>query len=115
MLIWVLSFAALVWIQLRRPAPSGRIDWLFAGLGSSAFAFLAVFLARRMALRPSPAQQAALAALFQAPPGTVGAVVVTRDGVPTVVATVRSRDEYLSLVGEGRLPAEHQLFLADDA
>ncbi len=65
--------------------------------------------------RPSPVEQAALAALLSAEPGTIGAVLVTRNGVPEVIATVRSREEYMELVHSGQLPAEHQLFMPSDA
>ncbi len=65
--------------------------------------------------RPSPEQQAAIAALLQVEPGTIGAVVVTRNGVPEVIATVRSREEYLELASSGNLPEDHCLYLPMDA
>jgi hypothetical protein len=40
--------------------------------------------------------------------------VVTGNGVPEVVATVRSTEEYLKLAGSGQLPHDHLVFLPED-
>jgi hypothetical protein len=40
--------------------------------------------------------------------------VVKRNGVPEVIATVRSREEYLELAATDRLPVDHIVFLPDD-
>lgn len=60
-------------------------------------------------------QKAALSAIFAAGPGTSGAVLVTRNGAPEVIATVRSTEEYLELAGSGQLPQDHRVYLPSDA
>lgn len=112
---WLGVFGALACLTLVRPGRSGRPDWLGLGVLAGAAAVAVVMFVRHGRGRPSPEQQAALSALFQAGPGTLGAVVVTRNGVPEVLATVRTREEYLELVHEGRLPPDHRLYLPDDA
>ncbi|WP_375771097.1 hypothetical protein NR798_09415 [Archangium gephyra] len=71
-------------------------------------------IVQRLRAQPTPEQRAALSAIFAAGPGTIGAVVVTRNGVPEVLATVRSKEEYLQLAGSGQLPHDHLVFLPDD-
>ncbi|AKJ00944.1 Hypothetical protein AA314_02570 [Archangium gephyra] len=75
---------------------------------------LVVMTMQRIRARPTPEQRAALSAIFAAGPGTIGAVVVTRNGVPEVLATVRSTEEYLALAGSGQLPPDHFVYLPDD-
>jgi hypothetical protein len=100
----------------RKHGAEARVDWLFVGLLAGAIAGAVVMAVHELRSRPSPAQQAALSAIFNATnPGTIGAVVVMKDGTPEVIATVRSREEYLELAGSGRLPADHLVFLPDDA
>lgn len=117
--VWLGTFGVLAGLDFhlsqRRHGSSGTVDWLFVGLLSSALAGLIVTVLRHIRSRPSPVEQAALAALLSAEPGTIGAVLVTRNGVPEVIATVRSREEYMELVHSGQLPAEHQLFMPSDA
>jgi hypothetical protein len=92
----------------------GRIDWLFVTVVTSGLVGLLVMLIERVRARPSPEQRAALSAIFRSGPGTIGAVVVTRNGVPEVIATVKSKEEYLQLVGSGQLPHDHHVYLPSD-
>ncbi|MBN8231221.1 hypothetical protein JYK02_27250 [Corallococcus macrosporus] len=124
---WVL--AGLLWLgtailvtglvsHVRAPesGATGQVDWVFVALLSTAVTGILVAIIREFRARPSPMQRAALDAIFNArEPGTIGAVVVMKNGTPEVVATVRSRDEYLELAGSGRLPVDHRVFLPDDA
>ena len=73
-----------------------------------------VEIVRRIRAEPTPEERVAFWAIFHSPPGTLGAGVVTRNGVPEVIATVRSTEEYLKLAGSGQLPADHVVFLPDD-
>lgn len=103
-------------VSSREPGSTGQVDWLFVALLSTAITGVIVAIMRELLARPSPMQRAALAAIFNAKePGTIGAVVVMKNGAPEVVATVRSRDEYLELAGSGRLPVDHLVYLPDDA
>lgn len=116
--VWLPAFGALSYelfsrsIQLGQP---GRIDWLGAAIGAAGVAGLVVLIVQRLQEEPTKEELAALGAILQAGPGTIGAVVVTRNGVPEVLATIRSREEYLMLAGSGRLPPDHTLFLPEDA
>jgi hypothetical protein len=95
---------------------AARVDWRFVALLAGAVAGAVVMLVHELRGRPSPAQQAALAAIFNSEdPNTIGAVVVMKNGTPEVIATVRSREEYLELAGAGQLPVDHLVFLPDDA
>jgi hypothetical protein len=91
-----------------------KVDWLLVGVVSSALAAVVIMIVERVQARPSPEQRAALSAIFRAGPGTIGAVVVTRHGVPEVIATVKSKEEYLQLVGSGQLPPDHHVYLPSD-
>ena len=84
-------------------------------LVAGAVAGLVVIIMRRIREEPTPEQKAALAAIFEAGPGTRGAVVVTRNGVPEVLATVRSKEEYLERAASGQFPEDHRVYLPDDA
>jgi hypothetical protein len=113
--IW-LGAALLVTGLVYQRSPTGRVDWLFVVLLSTAFTGIVVAFVRALRTRPSPMQRAALEAIFHAKePGTIGAVLVMKNGTPEVIATVRSREEYLELAASGRLPEEHLVFLPDDA
>ena len=69
---------------------------------------------QRIRAEPTPEERAAFWAIFHSEPGTIGAVVVTRDGKPEVLATVRSVEEYVKLAGSGHLPPDHRVFLPND-
>ncbi|MFY0578145.1 hypothetical protein ACN28S_30900 [Cystobacter fuscus] len=119
-LLWlgtsIIVTGLVFYVSAREPGSEGQVDWLFVGLLSTAVTGLVVAIVRELRARPSPMQQAALTAIFNAEdPDTIGAVVVMKNGTPEVVATVRSRDEYLELAGSGRLPEDHLVFLPDDA
>ncbi|WP_309888083.1 hypothetical protein [Archangium sp.] len=75
---------------------------------------LLLMIVEKVRSQPMPEQRAALSAIFAAGPGTIGAVVVTRNGVPEVLATVRSIEEYMELAGSGQLPQDHRVYLPDD-
>ena len=98
----------------RYPDSPQSIEWLGVGLYAAAPAGLLMMIVQRLRAQPSPEQRAALSAIFRAGPGTIGAVVVTRNGKPEVVATVRSIDEYMALAGSGQLPHDHRVYLPDD-
>ena len=108
-LLW-LGTAAIVTglvfhVSSREPGSKGRVDWLFVALLSTAITGIVLMVVREVRARPSPMQQAALTAIFNAEdPATIGAVVVMKNGTPEVVATVRSREEYLELAGSGNCP-----------
>lgn len=118
-IVWAVSFGAVAGLQsylaARRQAGSGRVDWLFVSVLATALTVAVVSVVRRLRSQPSAAQQAALGALLDAEPGKLGAVVVMRNGVPEVIATVRSREEYLVLLQSGQLPEDHSLYLTEDA
>ncbi|WP_223738073.1 hypothetical protein NR800_11560 [Corallococcus interemptor] len=96
-------------------SPTGQVDWLFVALLSTAATGIVVAIVRELRARPSSVQQVALKAIFNAKePGTIGAVLVMKNGSPEVIATVRSREEYLELANSGRLPVDHLVFLPDD-
>ena len=94
---------------------SGRVDWLAVGLLAGAVTILVMQGVQRIRAQPTPEQRAALSAIFAAGSGTIGAVVVTRNGVPKILATVRSMEKYLKLAGSGQLPHDHLVFLSEDA
>lgn len=116
--VWLGAFGAITALEhyssTHQQGHSGKIDWLAVGLLAGAVTVLVVQVVQRFRAQPTPEQRAALSAIFAAGPGTIGAVVVTKNGVPEVLATVRSRDEYLELVGSGQLPHDHFIFLPDD-
>ncbi|ATB31299.1 hypothetical protein [Melittangium boletus] len=118
LIVWVISFGVLACIEKYTVSKSvaypGRIDWLAVAILSGAVASLVVMIVQRIREQPTPEQRAALAAIFEAGPGTRGAVVVTRNGVPEVIATVRSKEEYLELAGSGQLPEDHHVYLPSD-
>lgn len=117
LLVWLSTFAATSGLLLYRSINTGRprrIDWPGLALIAIGPAGLAMMIVRRIRAEPTPEQRAAFWAIFHAEPGTIGAVVVTRNGVPEVVATVRSTEEYLKLAGSGQLPHDHVVFLPDD-
>ncbi|MFY0527926.1 hypothetical protein ACN28I_33830 [Archangium gephyra] len=69
-----------------------------------------MMIVQRIRAEPTPEERAAFWALLAAEPGTIGAVVVKRNGVPEVIATVRSVEEYWMLAASGKLPHEHYFF-----
>ena len=71
-------------------------------------------IVERIRAEPTPEERAVFWAIFHSPPGTIGAVVVTRNGKPEVIATVRSVEEYVKLAGSGQLPPDHRVFLPND-
>jgi membrane protein implicated in regulation of membrane protease activity len=118
-LLWlgtsIIVTGLVFYVSSREPGSTGKVDWLFVALLSTAVTGIVVAIVRELRARPSPMQQAALTAIFNAEdPDTIGAVVVMKNGTPEVVATVRSRDEYLELAGSGQLPEAHLVFLPDD-
>jgi hypothetical protein len=114
-LLW-LGTASIVTGLVHHRSSTGRVDWLFVALLSTAVTGIVVAVVRELRARPSPVQRAALEAIFDArEPGIIGAVLVMKNGTPEVIATVRSREEYLELAGSGRLPVDHLLFMPDDA
>lgn len=119
-LLWlgtaIIVTGLVFYVSAREPGSAGQVDWLFVALLSTAVTGIVVTIVREFRARPSPMQQAALTAIFNAEePDTIGAVVVMKNGSPEVIATVRSRDEYLELAGSGRLPEDHFVFMPDDA
>ncbi|WP_434387495.1 hypothetical protein [Melittangium boletus] len=90
------------------------IDWLGLAVMALGPAGLVMMIVQRVRAQPTAEQRAALEAIFEAGPGTRGAVVVTRDGAPKVIATVRSKEEYLELVRSGQLPEDHRVYLPSD-
>jgi hypothetical protein len=78
-------------------------DWLAVAMVAGAVAGLVVLLVERIRAEPTPEERAVFWAIFHSPPGTIGAVVVTRNGKPEVIATVRSVEEYLKLAGYGNV------------
>lgn len=117
-LVWLVAFGALsvFWLYWSvRHDLQGRIDWRGLGVMALGPTGLILMVVQHMRERPSAEQRAALAAIFAAGPDTRGAVLVTRQGKPQVIATVRSREEYLELLGSGQLPEEHSVYLPDEA
>ncbi|HEX5750217.1 MAG TPA: hypothetical protein VFZ09_28560 [Archangium sp.] len=115
--VWILAFAAISFFWLyhgSRKGLTGRIDWPGLALGAVGPAGLVVMIVQRIRAEPTPEERAAFWAIFHSPPGTIGAVVVTRNGAPEVIATVRSTEEYLKLAGSGQLPADHRVYLPND-
>jgi hypothetical protein len=116
--VWLIVFVAhycfRIYLRLRY-GDHYEINWRFTALGATGVAGMAVLIVQRLQEEPTQEELAALDAIFQAGPGTIGAVVVTRNGVPEVVATVRSREEYLQLAASGRIPVDHFVFLPTDA
>jgi purine-cytosine permease-like protein len=115
---WIAAFLAdycfrfyLIW----RHGSQYETSWRYTAIQSTAVAGLVALIVKRIQEEPTKEEVAALDAIFQAGPGTIGAVVVTRHGVPEVVATVRSREEYLQLAASGRIPVDHFVFLPTDA
>ena len=116
-IVWLVAFGALAAYMLYLSAHhrfTGRIDWPGLGVMALGPAALVVMMVHHVRARPSPEQRAALSAIFKAGPGTIGAVMVTRNGVPEVIATVKSKEEYLHLVGSGQLPHDHHVYLPSD-
>lgn len=108
-------FAALeYYLSTHQKGHPGTIDWLFVVLMAFGPTGLLVMLVEHIQAQPTPDQEAALSAIFAAGSGTIGAVVVTRNGVPEVIATVRSVEEYMELAGSGQLPHDHRVYLPDD-
>ncbi|HZH12793.1 MAG TPA: hypothetical protein VE057_00375 [Archangium sp.] len=114
---WIVAFVAISCFWLYHGSRNGllhRIDWSALVVMAVAPAGLVVMIVQRIRAEPTPEQRAAFWAIFHAEPGTIGAVVVTRNGVPEVIATVRSTEEYVKLAGSGQLPPDHVVFLPDD-
>ncbi len=78
---------------------------------TGAVAGLVVLIVERIRAEPTPEERAAFWALLAAEPGTIGAVVVKKNGKPEVIATVRSVEEYWMLSAKGKLPHEHYFFM----
>jgi hypothetical protein len=117
LLVWLTIFAATSGLLLYRSVSTGRprtIDWPGLALIALGPAGLVVMIVRRIRAEPTPEERAVFWAIFHSPPGTIGAVVVTRNGVPEVIATVRSVEEYVKLAGSGQLPPDHRVFLPND-
>ena len=114
----VIAFGVMVALQLflNRGAPGQpvQIDWHFVVFSTGSVTGIVVIIAHRVRSQPSSEQIAALAAIYRAGPGTRGAVVVTRNGVPEVLATVRSKEEYQRLLASGRFPQDHSFFMPND-
>ncbi len=113
--VWLGAFGAVTvlehYLSTHQQGHSGRIDWLAVGLLASAVAILVVQVVQRIRAQPTPEERVAFWAIFSAGAGTIGAVVAMKNGVPEVVATVRSTEEYWMLAGSGKLPQDHILFL----
>ena len=115
--VWIVTFGV---VSVRWSDPSvrqklsGPINWPGLALMAVGPAGLAMMIVRRIRAEPTPEERAVFWAIFHSPPGTIGAVVVTRNGVPEVIATVRSTEEYLTLAGSGQLPPDHRVFLPND-
>ncbi|HEX5745209.1 MAG TPA: hypothetical protein VFZ09_03135 [Archangium sp.] len=117
--VWPFAFGLVTAFEYCRstyhPGSPWKIDWPGVVVVATALMGLVVMIAEHVRAQPSPEQKAALSAIFAAGPGTIGAVLVTRDGVPEVIATVRSLEEYLELAGSGQLPHDHRVYLPADA
>jgi len=115
--VWVVTFVAVSGFWLYEGLYKGRtgqIDYAAWALFAVSPAGLVVMIVRRIRAEPTPEERAAFWAIFHAEPGTIGVVVVTRNGKPEVIATVRSTEEYLTLAGSGQLPPDHRVFLPND-
>ena len=115
--VWVVFFVAFTgyWVyEGHRRGLTGQVDWAGWGLMALGPAGLAVMIVQRIRAEPTPEERAVFWAIFHSPPGTIGAVVVTRNGKPEVIATVRSVEEYVKLAGSGQLPPDHRVFLPND-
>ncbi|HEX5752817.1 MAG TPA: hypothetical protein VFZ09_41820 [Archangium sp.] len=116
--VWAGAFLALSVLEYyqstHQQGHSGRIEWRAVALLAGAVAGLVVMIVERIRAEPTPEERAVFWAIFHSPPGTIGAVVVTRNGKPEVIATVRSTEEYLKLAGSGQLPPDHRVFLPED-
>ncbi|WP_152622685.1 hypothetical protein [Archangium violaceum] len=115
--VWIVTLGVVSarWLDLSiRQELSGPINWPGLALIAMGPAGLVMMIVQRIRAEPTPEERAAFWAIFHAEPGTIGAVVVTRKGVPEVIATVRSTEEYLKLAGSGQLPADHRVYLPDD-
>jgi hypothetical protein len=118
-LVWPGAFlivtGIIFYVNSRKPDPSGSSHWPFICVLASAITAAVVLVVRDIRARPSALQRAALEVLLNAEPGTIGAVVVMNNGRPEVIATVRSREEYLERAGKGQFPTDHYLYLSADA
>jgi hypothetical protein len=115
--VWVVDFVAFTgyWLyEGSRRGLTGQVDYAGWALAAVAPAGLVVMIVQRIRAEPTPEERAVFWAIFHSPPGTIGAVVVTRNGKPEVIATVRSTEEYLKLAGSGQLPPDHRVFLPND-
>jgi hypothetical protein len=115
--VWVVAFVAFTgyWLyEGSRRGLTGQVDYAGWGLMALGPAGLVVMIVQRIRAEPTPEERAVFWAIFHSPPGTIGAVVVTRNGKPEVIATVRSVEEYLKLAGSDQLPPDHRVFLPND-
>lgn len=115
--VWMVSFVAFsgYWLyEGSRRGLTGQVDYAGWALGAVGPAGLVVMIVQRIRAEPTPEERAVFWAIFHSPPGTIGAVVVTRNGAPEVIATVRSTEEYLKLAGSGQLPPDHRVYLPND-
>lgn len=119
LMVWLVAFVLFTaleyYLSTHQQGHSGSIDWLFVVIAAFGPTGLVVMIAEHVRAQPTREQKAALSAIFAAGPGTIGAVLVTRNGVPEVIATVRSTEEYLELAGSGQLPQDHRVYLPSDA
>lgn len=111
---WLMAFVATYIVRfylIMRHGEQHETDWRASAIWATAAAGLIVMTVKDLKEEPTQEQLAALEAIFQAGPGTIGAVVVTKNGIPEVIATVRSREEYLELAGSRALPPVHKVLL----
>ena len=117
--VWPLAFGLVTafeyYVMTQQKGPPGKISWATVGAVATALMGLVVMIVEHVRAQPTREQKAALSAIFAAGPGTIGAVLVTRNGAPEVIATVRSTEEYLELAGSGQLPQDHRVYLPSDA
>ncbi len=112
--VWAVAFVAFTgfWFyECSRKGLEGQMEWAAWAVGALGPAILVVMIVQRIRAEPTPEERAAFWALLAAEPGTIGAVVVKKKGVPEVIATVRSVEEYWMLASKGKLPADHQFFM----
>lgn len=119
LMVWPFAFGLVTafeyYVMTHQKGPPGKISWATVCAVATALMGLVVMIAEHVRAQPTREQKAALSAIFAAGPGTIGAVLVTRNGVPEVIATVRSTEEYLELAGSGQLPHDHRVYLPSDA
>ncbi len=117
--VWPVAFVLITlleyYLSTHQKGHPGKISWLYVAIAAFGPTGLVVMMVEHVRAQPTREQKAALSAIFAAGPGTIGAVLVTRNGAPEVIATVRSTEEYLKLAGSGQLPQDHRVYLPSDA